>query len=427
MKDADPTQVLGELANAVAEGAGFPAITRAAAQALGASLAVVDRSSAVLAVAALSPDEENKLRSRGADVLRHRLRLAGETVGELRIRWRSEEPAHPGVADLVSAILALELERQRAGDWAEGDAAAELVRQILARELTGAREIGEAAGELGADLGPGCGVVTGRLRVARGATDHSGETGDSRESRTAGDGQVKERALAATLRGLRSVSRGALAMIEEITAAEDNPAEPGGRELPPASAAPDETLFEIRAILPVADTRDLDKAALAAAAELEATLPGLEHTFGASRRFERADDLFRAGREALLALNVGEAEGMRFLAIEETGSYRLLLAGMSEDPSELQWFYEDTVAPIIAYDEQYGTDLLATVEAFLKNDGNIAPTAEELFTHRHTIRYRLGRVRDLCGYDIQSTDGRERLGFGLKVMRVLGLGPRGRG
>jgi DNA-binding PucR family transcriptional regulator len=99
---------------------------------------------------------------------------------------------------------------------------------------------------------------------------------------------------------------------------------------------------------------------------------------------------------------------------------------MSEDPSELQWFYEDTVAPIIAYDEQYGTDLLATVETFLKNDGNIAPTADELFTHRHTIRYRLGRVRDLCGYDIQSTDGRERLGFGLKVMRVLGLGPRGR-
>jgi sugar diacid utilization regulator len=400
---------LDELTQAVEEGASFPAITRAAARALNASLAVVDRSSVVLAVAALSPDEENKLRARGAGISRRKLRLGGETVGELRIRWRGEEPTNEYLLGLVGAILSLELERQRADDWAEEDAAADLVRQILARELTGVREINEATAELGADLSPGCGVVIGRLRAK--ASDLA-------------EGHEK-RALTAALRGLRSVSRGALGMIEEITPP-DSDGEAEEDALPRAVGAPGERVFEIRAILPVADTRDLDKAAIAAATELDAALPEVEHTFGASRRFERADDLFRAGREALLALNVGEAEGMKFLAIEETGSYRLLLAGMSEDPSELQWFYEDTVAPIIAYDEQYGTDLLATVETFLKNDGNIAPTADELFTHRHTIRYRLGRVRDLCGYDIQSTDGRERLGFGLKVMRVLGLGPRGR-
>ncbi len=376
---------LSALAKAVEEGAGFPAIARAASRTLGASLALVDRSSAVLAIAALSPDEESKLRSRGAGVSRHRLRVAGNTVGELRLRWRGEEPNGGELLDLVSALLALELERQRSGDWAEEDAAADLVRRILGRELTVDEEIDAATAALGTDLSPGCGVVLGRLRP----TDKVG-------------GDWPERALAAALRGLRAVSRDTLACIDPIERIEG--------------------AYEVRAILPVADTRDLDRAAITAASELNAALPELEHSFGASRRFNRADDLFRAGREALLALNVGEAEGMDFLAIEETGSYRLLLAGMSEDPSELQWFYEDTVAPIIAYDEQYGTDLLATVEAFLKNDGNIAPTAEELFTHRHTIRYRLGRVRDLCGYDIQSTDGRERLGFGLKVMRVLGHG-----
>jgi len=47
--------------------------------------------------------------------------------------------------------------------------------------------------------------------------------------------------------------------------------------------------------------------------------------------------------------------------------------------------------------------------------------AKELFTHRHTIRYRLERVRDLTGLDVSSTDGRERLGLGLKAMRVLGI------
>ena len=65
----------------------------------------------------------------------------------------------------------------------------------------------------------------------------------------------------------------------------------------------------------------------------------------------------------------------------------------------------------------------ATIEAYLDNDGNVTPTAERLFTHRHTIRYRLERVKELCGHDITSTEGREKLGLGLKAMRVLGISP----
>jgi DNA-binding PucR family transcriptional regulator len=67
-----------------------------------------------------------------------------------------------------------------------------------------------------------------------------------------------------------------------------------------------------------------------------------------------------------------------------------------------------------------------TLETFLDCDGNVAQTAARLYTHRHTIRYRLERVRDLCGLDVSSTDGREKLGLGLKAMRVLGIAaPRG--
>ena len=99
---------------------------------------------------------------------------------------------------------------------------------------------------------------------------------------------------------------------------------------------------------------------------------------------------------------------------------------MSEDPSELQRFHDETVAPLVAYDEQYETELVRTLESFLDADGNVARTAEKLFTHRHTIRYRLERVKELTGLDVGSTDGRERLGLGLKAMRVLGIVPPGR-
>ncbi len=96
---------------------------------------------------------------------------------------------------------------------------------------------------------------------------------------------------------------------------------------------------------------------------------------------------------------------------------------MSEDPGELQRFYDETIAPLSAYDDQYETDLVTTIEAYLENDGNVTPTADQLFTHRHTVRYRLERVKELCGHDITSTEGREKLGLGLKAMRVLGIAP----
>ena len=54
-----------------------------------------------------------------------------------------------------------------------------------------------------------------------------------------------------------------------------------------------------------------------------------------------------------------------------------------------------------------------------------AGTAQRLFTHRHTIYYRLERVRELSGLDVSSSDGREKLSLGLKSMRVLGIASPG--
>jgi DNA-binding PucR family transcriptional regulator len=183
---------------------------------------------------------------------------------------------------------------------------------------------------------------------------------------------------------------------------------------------------EVVVLLPGADDALAARTADALARELQAALPGHTFAIGRSRVASDPNDLHRAASEALLAANVAEGDAERpVLAFEETGAYRLLLTAMSEDPGELQRFYADTVEPLVAYDDQYETDLLQTVEAFLDADGNVAGTAQRLFTHRHTIRYRLERVRELTGLDVGSTDGREKLSLGLKAMRVLGISHRG--
>ncbi len=380
VKSADPA-TLEALSEAIESGAGLPAVARAAAKVLGTSVAVIDRSSVVLAVAAASSSEESKLLAGGDGVGSVELRVADSVVGELRFRTKGAESSAP-LARMVSALLALEVERSRSGDWASDEAAGEFVEAVLERRVTDRGDIVARAAEVGADLDGGAGVIIAR------AHPH-----------VAQDGDWRARVLTVALRVLRTQAQGSVAVVGDGDAA------------------------EVRALVPAADHDVLGRAAKALGGELRHSLQGFRVTVSHSRLAQDPVDLYRAGKEALLAANVAEAEGSEVLAFEDTGSYRLLLPAMSEDPSELERFYEETVAPLSAYDEQYETELVATVEAFLDNDGNVTPTADTMFTHRHTIRYRLERVRDLCGHDISSTEGREKLGLGLKAMRVLGIAP----
>jgi hypothetical protein len=155
---ATPQQAgtLDALAEAVESGAGLPAVARAAAKLLGASVALIDRSSAVLAVAGASPDQERKLLAGGEEVTRVELRVADSVVGELR--YRGSEPPEPTIARMVTTLLALELERARSPEWESEAAAGAFVVAVLARDVTDRRDIVARAAELGADLERGGGV-----------------------------------------------------------------------------------------------------------------------------------------------------------------------------------------------------------------------------------------------------------------------------
>ena len=132
-------------------------MARAAARVLDASVALIDRSSAVLAVAGASPDQERKLLAGGEGVTLVELRVADSPVGELR--YRGTEPPEPAIARMVTTLLALELERSRSPEWESEEVAGAFVTALLAREVTDRGDIVARAAELGADLEQGAGVL----------------------------------------------------------------------------------------------------------------------------------------------------------------------------------------------------------------------------------------------------------------------------
>jgi len=375
---------LAQITEAVQAGAGLPEVLRAAGRALDASLILIDRSGSILAVTARSPADERSLMRDADDVATLELKVADATVGHLRMRTRDHDP-DPSMLSLVTTLIASEVERVRAPERASEEAAAAFLRELLAGAIADRDDLIARGKELGTDLSGGGAVLVVRARPRNPTED-----------------DWRRRLLAVAGRGARSIASGAIAAPSDTDAA------------------------TVLVLIPDAGGDVARRVSAAILREMESGLSGFVFAVGRSRRVDDPLGLGRAGHEAMLSANVVEGESdLSEMAFESTGTYQLLLPYMS-DPVELNRFYDDTVRPLVSYDEQYETDLLGTLATFLECDANVNATAARLITHRHTIRYRFERVRELTGLDVQSTDGREKLSLGLKAMRVLGIAaPRG--
>ena len=154
-------------------------------------------------------------------------------------------------------------------------------------------------------------------------------------------------------------------------------------------------------------------------------LPDLTISVGIGRFKGDPALLSDAYTEAEVALEIGHriSGPSSVSTFEQTGTYKLLFRVLQEDPEELESFYAETLGPVVSYDSRYGTELVQTLVTFLGNDASTVKTAADLFAHRHTVRYRLERVRELTHLDVDKSEDRERLTLGLKAMQLLGRAP----
>src|SRR2546423_5025811 len=127
---AGALDALADVSAAVESGAGLPEIARATGRALNASVAVVDSSSSVLAVACASPDDERAVLSGAQGSAMVELKVADAVVGQLRFRSRGEPP-DPALLRMVGAVIALEVERARGPERASEEAVASFLGDLF--------------------------------------------------------------------------------------------------------------------------------------------------------------------------------------------------------------------------------------------------------------------------------------------------------
>jgi purine catabolism regulator len=121
---------------------------------------------------------------------------------------------------------------------------------------------------------------------------------------------------------------------------------------------------------------------------------------GVSATHEDVATLYRAYEQALETLSLLPALGSdrQIASFEELG----LLHWLHALPPNV--FAENTYAQhvlrLAENDRTRRGDLVHTLEVFLECDGNGVRAAERLIVHRHTLKYRLRRIEDICSVDL---------------------------
>jgi DNA-binding PucR family transcriptional regulator len=102
---------------------------------------------------------------------------------------------------------------------------------------------------------------------------------------------------------------------------------------------------------------------------------------------------------------------------ERLGVYRLIYA--AEHLPELDTFQAEALGPLIAYDQAHGAELIKTLEAFFTANCSPKEAATLLHVHRNTVLYRLERITEITGLDLNASDVRLRLHLALHVRLAL--------
>jgi PucR family transcriptional regulator, purine catabolism regulatory protein len=110
--------------------------------------------------------------------------------------------------------------------------------------------------------------------------------------------------------------------------------------------------------------------------------------------------------------------GGRACAYGDLGVYRLLLPLRGGHQTELRAFYDETLG---ALGDGAGPNgkLIETLDAFLAHGGAHSETAGALALHRNTLSYRLRRISEITGLDLDDPAVRFRAQVALSVRRLL--------
>ncbi|MGZ4530969.1 MAG: PucR family transcriptional regulator [Mycobacteriaceae bacterium] len=157
--------------------------------------------------------------------------------------------------------------------------------------------------------------------------------------------------------------------------------------------------------------------------------PSAGYRLAVSGVSENVFGLPRAYREAQLALRMFDLARLTggVTVFDDLGVFRLLAE--IQDRSAIERYVRTWLGALIDYDSQHGGGLVETLGRYLDLGGSYDATATAVAIHRSTLKYRLQRIRDISGRDLNDPDVRFNVQLATRALETMhavggGLGRR---
>lgn len=86
---------------------------------------------------------------------------------------------------------------------------------------------------------------------------------------------------------------------------------------------------------------------------------------------------------------------------------------------QLFLFYDSTVGPLEEHDAENGDTLMNTLQVYLEEQRSTGRASERLYIHPNTLRYRLAKIEEILGIELDDTEKLVDVFLGLRSRNIL--------
>ena len=145
-------------------------------------------------------------------------------------------------------------------------------------------------------------------------------------------------------------------------------------------------------------------------------LPAKPLYVGVGSLFYDVTSLKLAYERAKAAVNYAISNKKPLVYFDEMGFFRLL--GMVRDPALLKEMGQLVLQPLIAYDEHHNAQYVETLSCYLEANGSVQAVAEQMFTHRNTVIYRINNIKRILETDLDTAQERLKYQVACRILHM---------
>lgn len=153
---------------------------------------------------------------------------------------------------------------------------------------------------------------------------------------------------------------------------------------------------------------------------LDQKVTQIQYRVGIGRVYKGIDQVNKSLKDAEKAVEASKTYvNQQVIDFETLGIYKIFCQDHLKE--ELHSFYKATLEPLVVYDRKRDTELVKSLIIYFETNGNLKKMSEMLFTHYNTVLYRINRIQEITGKDLENEGDRYGLQTALKIMKILDL------